>query len=124
MDSSDGVLSFRDWLKWAETIAYGPLNLKPWEFERLQPHEFNDMADGYVWRQEQQENVLAYFTCQLLNVSGKSLKKPITPLKLLEPLRTKKKKQSSKAKDEAYLRKQFSKALGGEKHDNSSRTIS
>ena len=94
-----------DWIEWAEPIAYGPLELKPREFERLQPHEFYKLYDGYLWRQGQQESLSAYFVCQLLNVSGKALKRPITVKELLEPLKPKK-KQDRKA-DEEYLRKKF-----------------
>jgi len=93
-------------LEWAEPIAYGPLELKPREFERLQPHEFYALLEGYNWRQERQEALMAYFVCNLMNVAGKALKRPITPKQLLKPLREKKKPRDRK-QDEQYLKELF-----------------
>ena len=87
--------------------------MKPWEFERLQPDEFFGLWDGYRWRQEQQEDMTAYFVCQLMNISGKSLKRAITPKELLSPIREPAKNQDRK-RDEEYLKRQFRHALGGE----------
>jgi hypothetical protein len=109
------VSSFLDWVDWAEPIAYGPLGLKPWEFERLQPGEFLGLWDGYRWRQEQQENMAAFFVCQLMNISGKSLKRAITPKELLKPLRGPERRHKQ---DEAYLKQQFRRALGGDTHSH------
>ena len=36
-----------------EPMAYGALNLKPWEFGRLTPDEFVKLLKGYKWRMEQ-----------------------------------------------------------------------
>jgi hypothetical protein len=82
------------------------LDLTPWEFEQLQPGEFLQLWDGYIWRQEQQEDMLAYFVSCLMNVSGKSLKRRITPKELLKPLREPKKPRDRKA-DEEYLKDKF-----------------
>ncbi len=95
-----------EWVEWAEPVAYGPLNLTPWEFEGLQPHEFYALYDGYKWRRDRDESMTAYFVCQLMNISGKSLKRRLTPKELLKPLRQPVKKQDRKA-DEDYLKQQF-----------------
>lgn len=85
----------------------------------MQPHEFYDMLKGYQWRQEQQENTLAFFVCHLMNISGKSLKWDMTPQELLKPLRRHQVKQN-RAEDEAALREQFGDRLlgGGKIGDN------
>lgn len=67
--------------------------MKPREFETLQPHEFYKLFEGYKFRQQQKENILAYFTCWIVNTQGKSMKKDITPKELLKPLRPEKIKQ-------------------------------
>lgn len=98
------------WVEWAEPIAYGPLELKPCEFEQLQPHEFQQLFEGFKWRQENNENILAYFTCHLMNISGRSLKKSISPNEMLKPLRGKSSNNSS-ADDEAALLEEFAHVL-------------
>jgi hypothetical protein len=96
-----------------EPFAYGALELKPWEFGRLQPHEFYAMLEGYNWRKERQEEMTAYFVCGLMNMSGKSFKKgqSMSVKDLLKPLRQPAKR--SKKEDEQYLREQFN-LRGGE----------
>jgi hypothetical protein len=83
--------------------------LKPWEFGQLQPHEFNTMVEGYQWRQEQQENVLAFFVC---NIMSCMVKKPPSVKELLKPLRRHQQKRD-RAADEAALRETFKDRLGG-----------
>ncbi len=65
-------------MEWAEPIAYGPLALKPWDFFRLTVDEFHYQYQGYVWRRRRREEELAIMTVPLLNVAGKSLKKPLS----------------------------------------------
>lgn len=91
-------------------MAYSQLELKPWEFGRLQPHEFIAMLQGYAWRRTQQENMSAYFVCQLMNIQGKYLTTPITVADLLEPIRGEIKLKRNE--DEEYLREQFKDILG------------
>ena len=70
------------------------------------------MMDGYKFRQEQQENVLAYFVAGLMNIEGKSLKRSMTPADLLKPLRpalTIEKRRE----DADYLREKFGLSGGG-----------
>ncbi|EHL65460.1 hypothetical protein HMPREF1006_00473 [Synergistes sp. 3_1_syn1] len=94
--------------------------LRPWEFGRLQPHEFLSMLDGYLWRCRQEkvreDNAIlrdAYFTSQLMWVSGRTLKRQIPPFTLAEPLlkaRDKtylKEKRQKRHDDEEYLKKTF-----------------
>jgi len=97
-------------VEWAEPIAYGPLELKPWEFEQLQPHEFYKLYEGFVWRQEQQEALAAYFVSHLMNISGKVAKRTIQPKDLLKPLRQASKQRDKKV-DEEYLKDIFKDSL-------------
>lgn len=62
-------------------------------FEKLQPHEFLAMWDGYKWRQEQEENRIAYFTSYQMSVHTK---KPVAPKDLLKHLRGKVKQRTNK----------------------------
>ena len=91
-------------------MAYGRLALKPWEFGRLQPHEFILLLEGYSWRRRQQEDMLAYFACQLMNIEGKYLSSPISVADLLEPIRGERKQKRSA--DEDYLLEQFKHIIG------------
>lgn len=106
-------------MAWAEPVAYGALALKPWEFERLQPHEYYALYDGYEYRQRRRrveiENeifVYSYFVAHLLNISGKYLKKNISPKELCKPLLDamsggEKRSAQDRRQDEEYLRKIF-----------------
>lgn len=76
--------------------------MKPWEFEQLQPGEILQLWEGYIWRQEQQENTLAYFTSCQMSVHTK---RPVSPKDLLKPIRQPKKR--NKKQDEEYLKEQF-----------------
>lgn len=71
---------------WAEPIAYGPLNISPDKFATLQPGEFYALLAGYKWREERRQTETAYWLAYLLNVAGKSLKKPVRPYDLVKPL--------------------------------------
>ena len=77
----------------------------PWDFDRLQPHEFIDMWDGYNWRKENSENTWAYFTTHVMSMHGK-----VSMTDLLKPLREPVKK-NSKTDNEAYLKERFKKIL-------------
>lgn len=67
------------------------------------------MFEGYQWREDRQMEMLAFFTCQLLNVSGKVLKRNMTVNDLLG----RKAKGRDKAKDEAELKEMFKHRLQG-----------
>lgn len=84
--------------------------MKPWELDELQPYEFYDLLDGYYWRMERQESLAAYFVCQLLNVSGRTLKKAVGVKDLLKPLRQ---PARDKKKDKQYLKEVFKNSLDG-----------
>jgi len=75
----------------------------PWDFNELQVHEFNDLWDGYIWRKEQEENQLAYFTAAMMSVHTA---RPVSPKDLIDPLRMTVKTRS-KTDDEAHLKKVF-----------------
>lgn len=116
-------------MAWAEPVAYGELALKPWEFERLQPHEYYALCDGYEYRQSRRrteiENeifVRAYFVAHLLNISGKYLKKNISPKELYKPLFDamsggERRSAQDRRQDEEYLRKIFDLPPEGVKED-------
>ena len=59
-----------------ERLAYGPLALKPWEFEKLTPAEFNQMVDGYRRRQETAEDTMAWALSLLLSPYSKTKIRP------------------------------------------------
>ncbi len=84
------------------------MELKPWEFGLLQPHEFFDLLKGSKWRQEIKEDTFAYFTCHIMNMMGKYLKDPISPIVLLKPLRENPEEIKEKKKsDEEFLKEEF-----------------
>lgn len=74
-----------EWVEAAEPVAYGMLNLKPYEFEEMQIREFNAMVQGHLRRKRKQDEMQAYFTYwQLLPQLGS--KTSITPADILAPL--------------------------------------
>lgn len=93
-------------MSWAEPIAYGPLDLRPRNFERLQPHEFYALLEGYNWRKKDKENLFAYFASWIINTQ---LKEPIGPDILLKPLREN--PEEKKRTDEEYMKERFNKIL-------------
>jgi len=81
--------------------------LLPDEFGRLQPHEFEQLLDGYRWRQEHQENMTAYWVHCLMACQ---VKKPPTPAQLVKPLRQ---LPRNKKKEAEELRELFKDRLPG-----------
>lgn len=80
------------------------LELKPWEFEQLQPYEFSLLVEGAIWRKEQLEDMIAYFVTPLINVHIDP-KKHIKPEALIKQLRgnsTGKTKEEQKYFKEAF----------------------
>lgn len=69
-----------------------------------------ELWDGYKWRQEEEENRCAYFVSHLINIEGKSVKKPVTPADILKPLRQNEVKQN-KSEDAKYLQQLFKNRL-------------
>lgn len=69
-----------DWEGLKKT-AYGPLQLKPHQFWALTLGEFNDLMEGWKWRDEHEFELLAWQTAHLLNVHTK---RRITPQDLLK----------------------------------------
>lgn len=67
-----------------EPIAYGALNLKPWEFGRLTMGEFGQLVEGYRWRMQQQQLTTAGFVAAIINTcTSRDLKKSITAKMLI-----------------------------------------
>lgn len=81
----------------------------PNQFYALKPYEFLEMWDGYLWRKENEEDRLAYFTAAAMSVHTKN---PVLPKDLLEPLRENVKQQTKK-EDEEYLKEIFDLPGGG-----------
>lgn len=95
------------------------MELKPWEFERLQPYEFYQLLDGWNVRNDVAENrrkraetVACYLAAHLLNVSGKTIKGKISVKDLAGPLEDK--PQRDTKSDKEYLREQFPEAFRNE----------
>lgn len=87
--------------------------MMPGQFERLQPQEFEAILAGYKWRKEDDENLKAYFVCQIMNLMGKYLKEPITVTELLRPLRED--PEQKRKDDEAYIKETFKEILEAQK---------
>ena len=84
-----------------EPMAYGALNLKPWEFGRLTPGEFVQLLKGYKWRMEQKQVLLAQFAAPIINTcTNRELKKPVTVEMLLGIEHKADKKSNDQAKEE------------------------
>lgn len=85
-------------------VAYGPLQLKPWELGRLTPGELGQLIDGYVWRREDREITAARFVAPIINTcTPNKLKKAVTVEMLLgyDPAnKTKTKITTDQAKEE------------------------
>ena len=82
-------------------IAYGALDLKPWEFGKLTAGEFLDLLRGYKWRMEQKQILLASFVAPVINTcTNRELKKPVTVEMLLGIERKADKKSNDQAKEE------------------------
>ncbi|WP_028971998.1 hypothetical protein [Sporomusa ovata] len=92
-------------MEWAEPIAYGPLELMPWQFGRLQPYELMDLWDGYQWRRKNNDDTLAYYVCRLMNLQ---LKDPIQPAQIS---RFNEDPEIKKKTEVEYLQERFKDAL-------------
>ncbi len=79
-------------------MAYGVLHLKPWEFASLTPGEFHQMAQGADERHEQQRWRDAWVVSHLMNISGKHVKREISPAELMGPKYVKRQIQERKKK--------------------------
>ena len=67
----------------AADIAYGDLGLLPEVFGRLTPAEFTTMARAAARARQERNDVIASMTAHLMNVSGKRVRKHVTPDDLL-----------------------------------------
>ena len=55
----------------------------PKDFWALTPNELGVMLEGATWREEQEWERMAWAVAHMLNISGKSIKRPVTGAKLL-----------------------------------------
>jgi hypothetical protein len=62
-----------------EAVAYGFLNLKPWEFANLTPREFRMMVQGFSERQDWLMDALAWHAAVVISPW---LKKAVQPYEL------------------------------------------
>lgn len=79
-------------------MAYGPLNLKPWEFRNLSPMEYYKLIEGYELRSEIEDRRQAYFTCVMTNVhiAGNKRLQVEDIMKQLHPMSVAKRKTEEK----------------------------
>jgi hypothetical protein len=97
----------------AEQVAYGPLNLKPSEFERLTPREFELMCKGYEARMLDLDVRLGYFFTMATNVHLKASQR-ITVKDVMKALHPP--TEIDRIRDEAAFKREWEEALskGGE----------
>lgn len=99
-------------------IAYGALELKPWEFGRLTFDEFYQMVEGYRWRSEQTHIRMAHLVVPVINACHTvKLKGPLTVEKFLgyDPA-TKSRQEENRKKTGKKLKAElasFIKEMGG-----------
>lgn len=55
------------WILKAERFAYNELELRPWEFWRLTPAEYNQLRDGFYRRRRARLENEAHWICVLVN---------------------------------------------------------
>jgi len=85
------------------SIAYGALALKPWEFGRLTPGEFQELVEGYLWRTQERQIEAARFVAPIINAcTSYDLKQPVT-VEMLLGKDPKTKEQSEKTQDEVKI---------------------
>ena len=79
-------------------MAYGPLNLKPWEFMNLSPMEYYKLAEGYELRTGIEDRRQAYFACLMTNVhiAGNRKLRVEDIMKQLHPMSAAKRKTEEK----------------------------
>ena len=73
------INSFAEWWDGVEWIVYGPLNRTYADVADITPRELLNMWHGYIWRRQQNENMLASLvTTWIANYAGKSSKGKVT----------------------------------------------
>lgn len=82
-------------------MAYGALNLNPRQFDRLQPHEFEKLMEGYEWRANRHNELMSYFTYWI--VAPHCKRNSVTPQKIAKPLQPQKKKAEATEEDKNYF---------------------
>lgn len=57
--------------------------LRPWDYWRLTPAELSEHLHGAIWRTDRDMERLAWAVAHVVNISGKSVRSPVTVDKLL-----------------------------------------
>lgn len=70
----------------------------------MTPKEFNDLAEGYLWRRREREDLTAWAVSIIANASG-NLKQPLKPADLLESLG--REPDTAKKRDKATVAEEF-----------------
>ncbi len=76
------------------------------------------MQEGYNWRKENNEDMIAYFVCHILNISGKSVSKNIEPKDLTKPIRKKVNKNFDVNEEKRLIEEEFAEILSKRKPSN------
>lgn len=87
----------------------------PEQFWRLTPFEAKALVKGGAWRQESEWERAAFVAAHTINISGKTVKKDVTPAMLLgrkEPFRPRDPVVEMEAKKAELLRRLEDKAKG------------
>lgn len=87
-------------------MAYGPLALKPDEFERLQPYELLQLYEGYQWRQDNEALFYGYFFLPIANYLRKKEYRYPDHVALAAPLLSQKRQGDIRKAREASLKQQ------------------
>ena len=111
MAGQQAVPSFHEWLKWAEEVAYGMLELLPAQFYTLSPMELDRMAECRFKSEPGKRWEKAYWIACLMSVHTK---KPVRTEKLMRPFIPKKTAAQMTAERDAFF-EEF-KQKGAEEH--------
>jgi len=87
-------------------VAYGPLALKPDEFEKLQPYELLQLYEGYLWRHDNEALFYGYFFLPIANYLRKKEYRYADHAALAAPLLSKKTLDDIRKAKEAALKQQ------------------
>lgn len=82
-------------------LAYGALELTPWQFGRLTPGELAQLAEGYKWRSEEKQRAAACLIAPIINTcASHELKRPVT-VEMLTGIREQKRQNAGRTREQA-----------------------
>lgn len=87
-------------------MAYGPLNLKPDEFEKLQPYELFQLYEGYLWRQDNEALFYGHLLLSVVNYTRKKEYQFANAMAFVAPLLSEKTRRDIRAGKEAARKKE------------------